>query len=244
MFNISYQNGGRSIIERILLFHDWLIIFVLSISLITVVSIWIIKESKLLNRNLLDSQVVEITWTIGPILILAAIGLPSLKLLYLFDSIESTRLTVKVLGRQWYWQYDYPDVPSYDSYLVGRLYRNLDVDHRLVAPSNTNVQLLITAADVLHSWTIPTMAVKADAVPGRVNKLNLNPKRPGVYYGQCREICGRNHRFIPISIESYKFNQSFTLKVKRNTVKYEHSHSFQASDFCDNKSCFLYITRT
>ena len=214
MFNINYPNGGRIMIEKILFFHDWLLVFILPITLITICSILLIKNIKYINRNLLDSQVIELLWTIGPLVILGLIGLPSLKLLYLIDEIYESRRTIKTMGRQWYWQYDYPDIPSYDSFMIQENYRNLEVDHRLVTPSNTNVQMLISAADVLHSWTLPTMAVKADAVPGRVNKLSLKPRRPGVYYGQCSEICGRNHRFMPISMERYAFNQRFTLKVR------------------------------
>lgn len=216
MLNINYQNGARGMIERILTFHDWMLVFVFSISLFTLRSIRMVKRDSYHNRNFLDSQKLETIWTIGPLTILVLIGLPSLKLLYLSDGIELTTITVKALGHQWYWQYDYPDMPAFNSYLVHRDYRNLEVDNRLVTLSNTNVLFLITAADVLHSWTLPTLAVKADAVPGRVNKLNLISDRPGVYYGQCSEICGRNHRFMPISIESFVFNLRFTLKVILN----------------------------
>ena len=119
------------------------------------------------------------------------------------DEAAIGNLTVKALGHQWYWHYEYPGSSSFDSYLNVRPYRLLDSENRLSIPILQGAQMLITAADVLHSWTIPSMGIKADAVPGRVNKLSLRRKRVGVHYGQCSEICGRNHRFMPIAMETY-----------------------------------------
>ena len=206
MINLNFQNACRPLMEQIHIFHDWLMVFLISISVGTLWSILIIRKSTMSNRALTESQTVEFIWTILPSLVLVAIGLPSLRLLYLVDEIGGASITVKALGHQWYWHYDYPDFPAFDSYIIRSDYRLLDTDHRLIFPMGHAVQILISAADVLHSWTIPTIAVKADAVPGRVNKLTLMPKRPGVFFGQCREICGRNHRFMPISIECYAFN--------------------------------------
>jgi len=205
MFNIIYQNAVSPIIEMILKFHDWLIIFMVRISFVTLGGIYILKN-RYSHRKLIDSQTVESVWTVIPVFILIGLGVPSLQLLYIVEGEYLTAQTIKVLGHQWYWEYDYPDRPTYDSYLVFRNYRHLDVDNRLLVPVNTLEQLLISAADVLHSWTIPVMGVKADAVPGRVNKMNLLVKRPGIFFGQCSEICGRNHRFIPITMECSCFN--------------------------------------
>ena len=219
MIKINYQNGANILGEKIITFHDWLMVFVISISTVTLYTLVNLK-TQLRYRNLMDSQLVEFMWTAIPVLILLAIVLPSLRLLYLVDSRTSSSLTVKAVGHQWYWQYDYP-IGNTDSYLIrNRNYRLLEVDNRLMSPVEVSLQLLVSAADVLHSWTIPTIAVKADAVPGRVNSLNLCPKRPGVYYGQCREICGSNHRFMPITMESFIFNQSVALKVTITTVKW------------------------
>ena len=187
-----------------------ILIFISTATLLSIYKIWKTKKS---NRLFKDSQELEIIWTVVPSIILLSIGLPSLRLLYVVDESEIASITVKALGHQWYWHYDYPDVTSFDSYIVNNNYRLLDVDNRLIVPVSHAVRMLITAADVLHSWTLPNIAVKADAVPGRVNKLNLIPKRPGIYYGQCREICGSNHSFIPISIECHLFNRAITLKV-------------------------------
>ena len=201
---VFFPNSGRPLMEEVTLFHDWLILFLISISATTLISLISIYYTTFSFRSLNELQAVEYLWTLLPITLLIAIGMPSLNLLYLVDDQEGHCTTVKAIGHQWYWKYDYPDVPSYDSYLWrGRPYRLLDNDHRLFIPLHQSVQILITAADVLHSWTIPALAVKADAVPGRVNKLSLLFKRPGVFFGQCREICGRNHRFMPISAESH-----------------------------------------
>jgi len=187
--------------ELILVFHDWLILFLFPIIVGTLCSIFIVRGSTYLQRSYKDSQVVELLWTVFPSLVLIAIGIPSLRLLYLVDETGRTGITVKALGHQWYWEYDYPEYPTIDSYLIKREYRLLDTDNRLFLPLGQVVQMLVSSADVLHSWTLPTISVKGDAIPGRVNKLSLELKRSGVYFGQCSEICGRNHRFIPISME-------------------------------------------
>ena len=205
MFKIAYQDGVSPLMEMMVRFHDWLIIFLIIVSALTLGGIKVINN-RITNRRLIESNEIETAWTILPVYILIGIGVPSLQLLYIVEGENISAQTVKAIGHQWYWHYDYPDLPPFDSYLVRRSYRHLEVDNRLFVPVNSGVQMLITAADVLHSWTVPTMGVKADAVPGRINKLHLISKRPGIYYGQCSEICGRNHRFIPITVECYSFN--------------------------------------
>ena len=205
MFNITYQNAASPLIEKILYFHDWLIIFLIIISFITIGGIYILKN-RITHRSKIDSNELETVWTVLPVFILIGIGVPSLQLLYIVEGDVTSQQTIKAIGHQWYWQYDYPEIPSFHSYLVNRNYRNLEVDNRLLVPRHSGVQMLISAADVLHSWTLPVLGVKADAVPGRVNKLNLINKRPGIYFGQCREICGSNHRFMPIRVECSCFN--------------------------------------
>lgn len=195
----GYQNARSPSIEIILQFHDWLIIFLITIARVILRIIRLIRKPN--NFRLIsDSESVEYAWTLIPCIILILLFLPSLRLLYIVDE-RRAGLTVKAVGRQWYWEYEYPEFPRFDSYITKRDYRFLEADKRLVTPNETPTQVLITAADVLHSWTIPAMAVKADAVPGRINKQTLIPLRPGVYHGQCSEICGRNHRFMPIALE-------------------------------------------
>jgi len=200
---LLFPNGSRSMMEELSFFHDGLIGFLISVTLGILGTLYVIKISNCRHREMCDSQVVESVWTIIPLFLIFIIALPSLKLLYLVDEIGRVGLTVKAIGHQWYWEYDYPDFPPFDSYIITGSLRLLDADRRLICPIRQPVQLLVSAADVLHSWTVPSIGVKADAVPGRVNKLSLMSKRAGVFFGQCSEICGRNHRFIPITIECY-----------------------------------------
>jgi cytochrome c oxidase subunit 2 len=152
----------------------------------------------------------EVAWTAVPVLILVVIAIPSFKLLYYADVVPESELTIKAIGHQWYWSYEYPDNGNFafDAYLVadadlqpGQL-RLLTTDNRVVLPVDTNVRVLITATDVLHSWAIPAFGVKMDAVPGRINETWLRIEEPGTYYGQCSELCGTYHAFMPIMIEA------------------------------------------
>ena len=241
MININYPNAGRPIMEQIHSLHDWLLIYLIVISSGTLITIYMIISSARRDRSILEAQTVECIWTFSPAVLLMAIVLPSLRLLYLVEEDGHGRgTTVKAMGHQWYWQYDFPGLATFDSYITKRCYRLLDVDNRLMTTARQPLFILISAADVLHSWTIPTIGVKADAVPGRVNKLSLMPKRPGIYYGQCREICGRNHSFIPISMECVGFNYGFALKAWINKVKNGYSQSFPPGSLHNHQSRLLH----
>lgn len=162
------------------------------------------------NRFLTEEQSIETVWTLIPTITLIFIALPSLRLLYLLDEVNIPSLTLKTIGHQWYWSYEYSDFSNveFDAYIIptqeleARQFRLLDVDNRTTLPFKTQVRCLITAADVLHSWTVPSLGVKADAVPGRLNQVSFLINRPGLIFGQCSEICGANHSFMPIVIES------------------------------------------
>lgn len=208
---LNLQNAARPMMEEIHHFHDILIMILLPIASSILLVIFMLIRRVMSHRILVDDQKVETYWTFMPCVILLVIALPSLRLLYLYDAHNEPALCVKALGHQWYWQYDYPSLPSYNSYLR-RDYRLLRRDNHLILPLGVG-EVLVSAADVLHSWTVPSIAVKADAVPGRVNKLTLRLKRPGMFFGQCSEICGRNHRFMPITLESYIFSLTAALKV-------------------------------
>lgn len=154
---------------------------------------------------------IEVVWTVIPILILIVIGVPSLKLLYYTErSPEQTEMTLKVTGHQWYWEYTYPDAGglTFSSYMKPRTEllpgepRLLETDRRVVLPVDTNIKIIVTAADVIHSWAVPALGVKRDAMPGRLNETWVKITTPGVYYGQCSEICGTDHAFMPIAIEA------------------------------------------
>ena len=168
-----------------------------------------------------ESQELELFWTIVPRFILIFIGLPSIRLLYLLDEVYRPSISIKTVGHQWYWSYEYSDFNNieFDSYIIpsnimeSKIFRLLDVDNRTILPTNSQVRILIRAADVLHSWTVPSLGVKADAVPGRLNQVNFYTNRPGLFFGQCSEICGANHRFIPIVAERIPA-KSFVLWIK------------------------------
>jgi len=204
------QDAATPIILQLISFHDYtLIILTLVISIVAYIIITIILN-KYTNRYLIEAQTIETIWTILPAIILIFLAIPSLRLLYLTDEIRNPLLTIKTIGHQWYWRYEYTDFYniSIDSYIIQTSdltlgeYRLLEVDNRLILPLNTEIRILVTAADVIHSWTIPALGVKVDAVPGRLNQLGFTINLSGIFYGQCSEICGANHSFIPIAIET------------------------------------------
>ncbi len=172
----------------------------------------------IINKNLLQGQLIECIWTTVPGLILVQIALPSLSLLYLIEDAPNPNLSIKAIGHQWYWEYEYSDfwwnlnTIRFDAYIINEndlkpgIFRQLETDNRLVVPYSWKIRMLITRADVLHSWTVPSLGVKADAVPGRLNQVNFVASIPGVVYGQCSEICGRQHSNMPIAIEITNIN--------------------------------------
>lgn len=207
---MGFQNAASPLMEQLIFFHDHSLTILILI--ITIVGFNLISTIFNINidQHMLESQELELFWTIIPRFILIFIGLPSIRLLYLLDEIYSPAITIKTVGHQWYWSYEYSDFNNieFDSYIIPsneikiNNLRLLDVDNRTIIPINSQIRTLITAADVLHSWTIPSMGVKADATPGRLNQVNFYSNRPGLFFGQCSEICGANHRFMPIVVES------------------------------------------
>lgn len=187
------------------------------VTLISVVVLYIIVTiitADVTDIYILDSQEVEIIWTVLPAIVLILIALPSLRILYLIDEINDPHLTIKALGHQWYWTYEYTDYEEleFDSYIVHTEdllpghFRLLETDYRMVVPVDSPVRMLISAEDVLHSWAVPALGVKIDAVPGRLNQATFIASRVGVFFGQCSEICGANHSFIPIVVEATPLN--------------------------------------
>ena len=167
------------------------------------------------HKYLNHGTLIELVWTITPALVLIAIAFPSFRLLYLLDEVISPSITIKVAGHQWYWSYEYSDYITeegdtieFDSYMVpdsdlelGQ-FRLLEVDNKVVVPVDCHVRLIITATDVLHSFAVPSLGIKTDAVPGRLNQTSFIAERTGTFYGQCSEICGVWHGFMPIVVES------------------------------------------
>nr|UJG45217.1 cytochrome c oxidase subunit II [Perlodes microcephalus] len=208
--NLSLQDSASPMMEQLTFFHDHAMLILIMITTLVSYIMATLFFNPLINRFLLDGQTIEMIWTILPAITLIFIALPSLRLLYLLDEVSDPALTLKTIGHQWYWSYEYSDFATieFDSYMIpyhemnNDGFRLLDVDNRAVLPMNTQIRVLVTAADVLHSWTVPALGVKVDATPGRLNQISFLLSRPGVFFGQCSEICGANHSFMPIVIES------------------------------------------
>nr|AYE88795.1 cytochrome oxidase subunit II [Trachymyrmex iheringi] len=209
-WSISLQNSGSPTYDMMIMFHDSTMII---LTFITSMILFIMLNSlsnKLINRFLLENQIIEIIWTISPMFILIFIAIPSIKILYLTDEIFNNNLTIKAIGHQWYWSYEYSDFLNieFNSFMIPpnqlniNEFRLLEVDNRCILPFNYPVRVLTSSMDVIHSWAIPSLGIKMDSTPGRLNQTLLVISRPGVYFGQCSEICGMNHSFMPISIES------------------------------------------
>ena len=163
------------------------------------------------GNKITHGQTLEIIWTLIPCVILYLIATPSLALLYSLDEVVAPTLTFKVIGHQWYWSYEFSDLGKdmkFDSYMITTddlklgQYRNLDVDNQVILPVNTHIRAIITSGDVLHSWSVNSLGIKVDAVPGRLNQASIFIKREGVFYGQCSEICGVQHGFMPIVVKA------------------------------------------
>nr|AWV84604.1 cytochrome c oxidase subunit 2 [Anopheles funestus]AWV84617.1 cytochrome c oxidase subunit 2 [Anopheles funestus]WDD58612.1 cytochrome c oxidase subunit 2 [Anopheles funestus]WDD58637.1 cytochrome c oxidase subunit 2 [Anopheles funestus]WDD58641.1 cytochrome c oxidase subunit 2 [Anopheles funestus] len=212
--NLGLQDSSSPLMEQLNFFHDHTLLILTMITILVGYIMGMLMFNQFTNRYLLHGQTIEILWTVLPAIILMFIAFPSLRLLYLMDEINTPSITLKSVGHQWYWSYEYSDFMNleFDSYMVPTNeletngFRLLDVDNRIVLPMNNQIRILVTATDVLHSWTVPSLGVKVDATPGRLNQLNFLINRPGLFFGQCSEICGANHSFMPIVIESIPMN--------------------------------------
>lgn len=220
---IYFQPAASPVMEQIESLHDFVQIIITAMTILVMALIAYICYRFSEKRNPVPSTtthntLLEVVWTAIPVAILFVIAIPSIKLLYFSDKTHEAEFTLKVVGHQWYWSYEYPDHGnfSFDSNMIeakdlkeGQL-RLLEVDNAIVLPVDTNIRVLITAADVMHSWAVPALALKKDAVPGRLNETWVKITRPGTYYGQCSELCGVRHGFMPIKIVAVsreEFNQ-------------------------------------
>ncbi len=214
-WEMGMQSPASEVKDRINSFHDMLLVIITCIAVFVLVLLIYVMVRFRASANPTPSRtthntMIEIIWTVVPIIILVIIAIPSFKLLYFEDRTPNAEMTLKVTGHQWYWSYEYPDNGDvqFDSYMVqdsdlkpGQM-RLLEVDNRVVLPVHTNVRVLIAGTDVMHSWFISSLGLQTYAVPGRVNETWVNIDRPGVYYGECNQICGTNHAFMPIAIEA------------------------------------------
>lgn len=218
-WQLDFQDPATPVMEGIInLHHDlWFFLILIAVFVLWILlrTLYFFDRSKVtVPSKVVHGTVLEIIWTILPSFILLAIAIPSFALLYSMEESTDPAITLKAIGHQWYWSYEYSDYTTdseslaFDSYMVpekelevGQL-RLLEVDNRIVLPTHTHLRVLITSADVLHSWAVPSLGVKVDACPGRLNQASIFIKREGVFYGQCSEICGVNHAFMPIVIEA------------------------------------------
>nr|AXJ93392.1 cytochrome c oxidase subunit II [Cheilonereis cyclurus] len=207
---VSFQDAASPIMTMLIAFHDHAMLVIIMVLTFVSYAMLALMTNKFTSRNTHEAQAVETIWTVLPAGILLFLAIPSLQLLYLTDEIMEPGVTLKAIGHQWYWSYEYTDFFNieFDSYMVNTSdlnlgeFRLLEVDNRVTLPMNVEIRVLVSAADVIHSWTVPALGVKADAIPGRLNQVSFIIQRPGVFYGQCSEICGANHSFMPISVES------------------------------------------
>nr|YP_009234187.1 cytochrome c oxidase subunit II [Aegista aubryana]AMB49886.1 cytochrome c oxidase subunit II [Aegista aubryana] len=210
-----------SIIQsEMLLFHDHALMIIMGIFILVVCIGVLLLRSGFSSRTVHEAQTLEVLWTLLPALLLTTLALPSLRLLYLLDEQPlTTSNTLKSIGHQWYWSYEMPFMANktFDSYMTPTSelspgeYRLLEVDHRVTLPVNINTSVITTSADVIHAWALPALGIKMDSVPGRLNMMNINPLISGIFYGQCSEICGANHAFMPICVETVPCNNFLSL---------------------------------
>jgi len=214
-WQIGFQDAGSPTMERIVGFHNMLLWLISAISLfVLALLLWVIYRYRE-SRNPTPSRtthntVIEVLWTVAPVIILVLVFIPSYRLMVYADRAVDADMTLKVIGHQWYWSYEYPDHGNFtfDATLVAaedledKSKRLLETDNRVVLPVGKKIRLLLTADDVLHSWGVPSLGIKLDTVPGRLNETWVEITREGVYYGFCSELCGVNHSFMPIAIEA------------------------------------------
>lgn len=210
----NFQPGVTPVWDAMNSFHNMLLIIIFAISIFVLALLVYVIVRYREGRNPVPSKIshnsmIEVVWTLVPCLILVVIGVPSLKLLYFADKAPDAEMTVKAIGKQWYWSYEYPDHNNFtfdaimvqDADLQPGQPRLLATDNHVVVPVDTKVRLLVASGDVMHGWYVPALGVQKEAMPGRVNETWFKATREGVYYGMCTELCGTNHAFMPIAVE-------------------------------------------
>ncbi len=213
-WGIGLQTAATDKADSIHSFHDLLLVIITAVCVfVLVLLIWVMvrynRRANPVPSKTTHNTLIEVVWTIVPVLILVVIAVPSFKLLYTNEKIPSDiELTIKAIGKQWFWTYEYPDNGdfAFDAVMLeddarGDQPRLLAVDNFVVVPVDTKVRLIVTASDVIHSWAMPAFGVKIDAIPGRLNELWFEARETGVYYGQCSELCGARHAFMPIGVK-------------------------------------------
>jgi len=214
-WQLGMQASASPVKENIAWLHNLLLVIITLITIfVLVLLVYVMVRFRASAHpkptRTTHNTMIEIIWTVVPTLILVIIAIPSFKLLYFMDRTFEADMTLKVNGHQWYWSYEYPDQGGlkFESYMIPEAdlkpdqKRLLEVDNRVVLPVDTNVRILVGGTDVMHSWMVSSLGVQIYAVPGRVNETWVKVNKPGVYYGQCNQICGINHAYMPIAVEA------------------------------------------
>jgi len=231
-WQVGLQQSASPVMDNIIWFHDFLLYIITVIAgfvlvLLVVVMVRFNARANPLPSRTTHNTFIEIAWTLIPIVILMFIAVPSFKLLFLQLNVPAADLTVKATGKQWYWSYSYPDNGQFefDSLMLKEGERKegqprlLAVDNEMVVPVNKTVRVITTGSDVIHSFAVPSFGIKIDAVPGRINETWFTATREGVYYGQCSELCGKDHAFMPIAVHVVS-EQAFSAWVEEAKKKY------------------------
>jgi len=206
-FQLRFQDRRSIFIRSIIEFNDHLIFIALLILSFILYILIVILYYNYINLVFFENHNLEFIWTLIPLFILIFIAFPSIKILYIIEENDYC-ITLKVIGHQWYWSYEYPNFNIFFNSYIDRsltILRLLDVDNRVILPILRKIHLIIRSDDVIHSWAVPSLGLKIDAIPGRLNNINIFSKRRGLYFGQCSEICGANHSFIPIVLEMLNY---------------------------------------
>ena len=251
-WQMGMQPAASPSAEHIQDFHTMLLYIIGGIvAFVSVLLVWVLlRYNRRANKDpakFTHNVLIEVIWTVVPVIILIIIAVPSFKLLYFTDKIDEPEMTLEVTGYQWYWGYRYPDHGDFEflSYMIpddevdaskGEK-RLLSTDTKIVLPIDTNIEIGMTAADVIHSWAMPALGIKIDAIPGRRNATWVRITKPGTYYGQCSELCGKDHSYMPIEIKAVS-KAEFEAWVEKSKEEY----SFNLYDVIPTQVGILTIT--
>jgi cytochrome c oxidase subunit 2 len=241
-WQLGFQQSATPVMDNIIWFHDFLLYIITGIAIFVLVLLIIVMVRFNARANPVASRtthntLIEVAWTVVPIVILLVIAVPSFKLLFLQLNLPAADMTVKATGKQWYWSYSYPDHGKFefDSLMLKAdelkpdQPRLLSVDNDMVVPVNKTVHVIVTGADVIHAFAVPSFGIKIDAIPGRINETWFKATREGVYHGQCSELCGKDHAFMPITVRVVS-EQAFAAWVEDAKKKYARDDMMPATN--------------